>query len=126
MEMNDGAMDDYEIRRKNDELRRLLETHCWIGRDPKRPWLPDRIVRSDIVDRYREEILTEAQIDWLIANYATRDDGMGEEMIDLLTSSCHPKSLDWAMSDEGQVMLEYDERSFQDKLLYLALFHQRS
>lgn len=95
--MND-AMNDAEIRAIYAEHQRLVETHCWIGgsRDPKRPWnwLPDKIVRSEIVDRYHYEMLTEDQIGWLINNWMGRGE-IGRIMVGLLCISRHPKAEEW-------------------------------
>jgi hypothetical protein len=99
-----GAMSDDEIRRIYDEHRRLVQTHCWIG--PVLPnGLPAKLVRSELVERYAYEMLTEAQIDWLIDNFTGRGE-IGKIMVDLLYTSRHPKAEEWADSSEGDAILE--------------------
>jgi hypothetical protein len=100
-----AMMDDDEVRRIYDEHQRLVETHCWRGRDPGRPWMPSKIVRSELVDRYQYEMLTEAQIDWLIDNFTGRG-VIGEMMLDLLCISRHPKAEEWAQGPEGSAIMD--------------------
>lgn len=87
-------MTDDEIRAIDDERTRLVHTHCWVGRSPKCPWLPAKLVQSDIVDRYCYDMLTEDQIDWCIDNWMGRGE-IGRIMVGLLGVSRHPKAQAW-------------------------------
>ena len=98
-------MSDEEIQRIYDEHSRLVQTHCWVGRNPKHPWLPDKLVRSELVDRYHEDMLTDAQIDWLIDNFPGRGK-IGRTMLDLLGISRHPKAEGWRDSPEGEAIAD--------------------
>jgi hypothetical protein len=98
-------MTEDEMRHILDENQRLIETHCWIGRNPSRPWLPEKLVQSELVDRYHYEMLTEAQIDWLINDFTGRGK-IGEMMLDLLSRSRHPKAVAWFFSPEGEAIMD--------------------
>lgn len=108
-------MTDNEICCIRDEHRRLVQTHCWRGRDPSRPWLPDKIVRSEVVDRYQSDMLTEAQIDWLIDNFPGRGE-IGRIMLDLLCISRHPTAEEWRNSPEGEAIADDDSTEGQPLL----------